>query len=141
MGADEKESGCGSSYGPGAPDDNDIVVELVEDPAAPPDHIVLQGYPGDSTDEGVLRLYLLLDFSAWVELDRNDVKFHASPGQPQYPTVIWIRRTADIDYYERKTQRHMPAQYLDGLICRPKDRVEGVASGYTAIVPYWCSHL
>jgi hypothetical protein len=127
--------------GTGIPKYNQIVVDMVKDPASPPDHIVLQGYPGEDTKHGFLRMYLVLDFSCWVEVAEEDVVYHETPGQPQYPTVIWIKRTAKIDYYEHSSLRELPAQYLEGQIARAStQRPPEFVFGSASVTPYWCSH-
>jgi len=58
-----------------------LVARLLADPASPPDTIVLNGYLGASQTETFVRLYLELDFRAFIDIPRMDIVY-AEPSDP-----------------------------------------------------------
>jgi hypothetical protein len=78
---------------------DDLVAELVPDPTKLPDVVVLRGYLGKSTREGVSRLYVNLNFTEYVEVADADVVANRSLAANQNPlggTMLWVKRNATL---------------------------------------------
>jgi hypothetical protein len=73
-----------------------LVRVLIEDPAQPPDLVVLNGFIGESEGTGQVRLYLNPSMNAWVDIPGKYVvlfdRLPAGPGAPWGEDVLWISR-------------------------------------------------
>lgn len=70
---------------------------VVSDPANPPELAVLSGYPGASSLERHLRLYLTLDLSEYIDVPESAVVHQEAVGEaPLQSVVMWIRRNAEV---------------------------------------------
>jgi hypothetical protein len=75
-----------------------LVSKLVDEQGKPRPFVVLQGYFGKSPKKGLVRLYVGLDFSAFYELDPNDV-LHTEkpdPNDANCPTRAYVNAAAKV---------------------------------------------
>lgn len=86
------------------------VAAIVSDPAAPPDSILIGGYPGKSPYDGYDRLYLTPDLSFWIDIPKDDVLHEAPvPGDPLGAVYMWIRQGSHLLYKGQKPPATEPA--------------------------------
>jgi hypothetical protein len=74
-----------------------LVARLLADPASPPDTVVLNGYLGASQNEKFVRLYLGLDFRAFIDIPRMDIVY-AEPSDPSNlakPSKVVVHANTD----------------------------------------------
>lgn len=97
---------------------DEIVENLVRDPADVPDVRVLVGYLGRSTRSGHWRLYLTPDLRSYVEF-REDEVVHSKQldhkNSPLGGTVVWVKREANLKH-SQATSREAQADFLQGAI-------------------------
>jgi hypothetical protein len=82
----------------------DFVTGVVTDPSNPPDVMLLVGYPGPSSEEKHLRIYLNLELSDHLDIPEDDIVFKKEvPTQdnPFTPTYLWVNNDSKI---KRKAQ-------------------------------------
>ena len=94
----------------------DFVSKIVKDPNAPPNTLLLQGYLGDSSDEGHVRLYLDPQLSDYVEIPENAI-LHTQeiPNATLGETYVWIEQDAELTHGKAGPQR-LKASFLEGRI-------------------------
>jgi hypothetical protein len=95
-----------------------IVEQIVADPAAPPDAVVLTGFPGASDREGHRRLYLTPELSSYVDIAEADVLHEEELPREQSPLeahVLWVRGGATLRQSERSS-RDVQAEFLQGPV-------------------------
>ncbi|MBF0194163.1 MAG: hypothetical protein HQL71_06370 [Magnetococcales bacterium] len=85
-------------------DSKDFVAGVVTDPNNPPNVMLLVGYPGQSSLEKHLRIYMNLELSDHIDIPEDDIIFKkeiTSPENPFAPTYFWVNRDSEI---KRKEQ-------------------------------------
>src|SRR5947207_11181697 len=94
----------------------DFVSKIVKDPNAPPNTLLLQGYLGDSSDEGHVRLYLDPQLSDYVEIPENAI-LHTQdiPDATLGETYVWITQDAELIHGKAGPQR-LKASFLEGRL-------------------------
>lgn len=76
-----------------------FVTALVSDPNEPPETVMLVGFPGRSSEEGHIRLYLDPQLSEFVDVPEADVLHsQAAPTSAAAleTTCTWVRRNAEL---------------------------------------------
>jgi hypothetical protein len=110
--ADNPKSGRQAAEGGG------FVSRLVADPAHPPDVAALAGYPGASSLDGHVRLYLSVDLSESVDIPEDAVLLRQPVADdPLGMAYLWIRRDAELTRKGRG-QAASKARFLSGEIQR-----------------------
>lgn len=95
-----------------------FVNKLVADPAAPPATHLLQGYLGDSSEEGHTRLYFDPELRDYVEIPDGAILHAEEPGAGAGPlavSLVWIDRNAELVHGTAGTERPR-ARFLEGRI-------------------------
>ena len=94
----------------------DFVSKIVKDPNAPPNTLLLQGYLGDSSDEGHVRLYLDPQLSDYVEIPEADILHtQEAPNSSLGETYVWINLDAELTHGKAGPQR-LKASFLEGRL-------------------------
>lgn len=77
----------------------DFVAQVVDDPTAPPQVLLLSGFPGESSVEGHARLYLDPELARWLEIP-NDAILHSQEVPPHLSpfggSYLWVDRHAEL---------------------------------------------
>jgi hypothetical protein len=103
-----------------APLSSDFVEKLVKDPKNPPNVSLVQGWLGDSGEEGVRRVYLDPGLGRWIDIASTAI-LHTVPVPSSQGILgglyLWLDRTAEIksgpsperaatDYLKGQIQQH-----------------------------------
>src|SRR5258707_7833216 len=95
---------------------SNFVAKIVKDPNNPPDTLLLQGYLGQSSEEGHTRLYLDPQLSDYVEIP-NDAILHTADVSGGHgvsgASYVWINRDAEVTHGKVGPDRKK-AKFLDG---------------------------
>jgi hypothetical protein len=77
---------------------NPLVSKLLDKEGKPKPFVVLLGYFAKSPKKGLVRLYVGLDFSAYYELDPDDVLHteRSDPADPSCPTRAFVKAGAGV---------------------------------------------
>jgi hypothetical protein len=84
--------------------------------AQPPDVTVLSGYPARDPEGGYWRIYEGLDLTTYFRVAEEDVvgtQTLATDDAPLRPSVVWVRRDAEIDHTRVETHQ-LRAGFLQG---------------------------
>jgi hypothetical protein len=74
-----------------------FISHLVEDPANPPDVVLLAGYLGDAAEDGKTRLYLRPDLSDYLDIPSDAIVHQQGvAGDPLGAVYVWVRRDAEV---------------------------------------------
>src|SRR5215475_6492459 len=95
-----------------------FVREIVSDPKAVPDVMLLYGYPGASSEEGHERLYLSPDLAKYVEIPGSAILHRmAAPKEhdPHGGMTLWVRKDAVLIYKMAPAAQAL-AHYFAGAI-------------------------
>jgi len=96
----------------------DFVSQVVKDPKSPPDVLLLQGFPGASSEKGHTRLYFDPQLTGYVEIP-DDAILHSreldSDQSPLGGSYVWIKRDAQVLQGGAGTGR-IKAAFLEGPI-------------------------
>lgn len=77
----------------------DFVSQVVKDPKSPPDALLLQGFPGASSEKGHTRLYFDAQLTSYVEIPDDSILFSRELASAQSPlggSYVWIKRDAQV---------------------------------------------
>jgi mersacidin/lichenicidin family type 2 lantibiotic len=69
---------------------------VVRDPARPPEVNVVLGWIGASGREGFVRVYLRIDFSAYIELAESDILYSKHGISELEFSILWVKQTAQL---------------------------------------------
>jgi hypothetical protein len=97
-----------------------FVSRLVGDPANPPEVAVLTGYPGASSLEGHIRVYLRVDLGEYVDIPADAVLHRLdvpAAQDPLGPVYLWIKRDAELTR-RQGGQAASKARFLSGEVQR-----------------------
>lgn len=111
----------------------DFVSKIVKDPNSPPNTLLLQGYLGDSSDEGHIRLYLDPQLSDYVEIP-EDAILHTQeiPNATLGETYVWINQDAELTHGKAGPQR-LKAKFLEGRL--QQQYLGGAAEAQRPVAP------
>jgi len=124
-----------------------FVSEVVKDPKAPPDALLLSGFIGDSLEPGHTRLYFDPQLRGYVEIPNDAILYSRTIPETVSPlggAYLWIKRDAEI--IQTATAR-FKARFLEGRIATAYGADAGVAAGTAPGVAgvaradtlYWCN--
>ena len=82
------------------------------DPANPPDATVVLGYHAN-IDTGMVRIFLTLDCSEWLDVSSEDIVAHVAGGADKDATAFWISRTASL---ARGSHSKSSSDFLSGSL-------------------------
>ncbi|MCB1035935.1 MAG: hypothetical protein KDD47_19090 [Acidobacteria bacterium] len=97
-----------------------FVAEVVKDPQAPPDALLLAGFLGTSSEEAHCRLYLDAQLSDYVEIPEEAVLYSQSLPKDSSPlggTYLWIARDAEVVHGKAGGQRYKGG-FLEGRLAQ-----------------------
>lgn len=123
-------------------DYDEFVQSLVSNPANPPRLIIMNGFLGESTEAGCVRLYLDAALQRYLEIPNDAILYHQKLDKSIAPlggSRIWVKAEAIV--VSARTQQRMSAEFLGGNIMRNFSqgaaRVNLGAGALTNIDPSW----
>ena len=132
------ESGGGSSGGGGSAGGggvkiprHDFVSKLVKDPSnlsADEGMVILNGWVGDSDEDGFTRLYCEPTLDCYADVRDEDILHHED--SPEVGSVVWAKRNAQVRYGRRGEGKKEASSFFSGQLLQDyRGGAQGGAAG------------
>jgi hypothetical protein len=128
----------------GASQPDELIEQLVPDPAQPPRVVGLDGYLGSSALEGHVRLYRDLSVSYWLDIPEVSVYFTrtvAVEGKFHRISVVWVDRDARVQPQITGTDDPELLDFLRGEFTAGSLLEAELPAGYESETGLWCNDL
>jgi hypothetical protein len=123
---------------------DELIEQLVPEPASPPSVVGLDGYVGRSDLDGHFRLYRDLSVSYWLEIPEDKVYFARTvdvAGKFQRLSVVWLERDAVVQPRITSTDDPVLLEFLDGEFTAGNLVEVEMPEGYESDTGLWCNNL
>ena len=123
---------------------DELIEQLVPDPANMPSVVGLDGYVGRSDVAGQFRLYRDLSVSYWLEIPEGAVRFARTvdvAGKFQRLSVVWVDRDAPVQPKITNTDDGVLLDFLSGDFTAGNLVEVDLPEGYESETGLWCNNL
>lgn len=123
---------------------DELIEQLVPDPANTPSVVGLDGYVGRSDRVGHFRLYRTLSLDYWLEIREDAVYFARTvdvAGKFQRMSVVWIYSDAQVQPRITGTDDQALLDFLNGTFAAGNLTEVELPGDYTSETGLWCNNL
>ena len=123
---------------------DELIEQLVPDPANLPNVVGLDGYVGRSDRPGHIRLYRTLSVDYWLEIPEEAVYFARTvdvAGKFQRLSVVWIHRDAEVQARITGTDDQELLEFLSGSFAAGNLAEVELPGDYQSETGLWCHNL